>query len=184
MKRRLKRLAPTKLEKVETAGHLQLPATLESRALPVRDDFQSRFEALLMELDTTNSPQVLIFTNLPEKADQIAQQLEDSGIPASSFHGKRGDKHEQLALFERMEVAALVSTDLGARGIDFPNVFHVIEFDAPEDSVMHLHRAGRTARAAQDTKTEDSIQPRATLLYSEEDRRNREVDRIVSDLAK
>ena len=41
----------------------------------------------------------------------------------------------------------LVATDVAARGIDVPDMTHVINFDAPEDRDTYVHRTGRTGRA-------------------------------------
>jgi superfamily II DNA/RNA helicase len=141
-----------------------MPESLESIAIKVEESFESRMNALISELDRTDSPQVLIFVNSIEQADKVAQRLQEADVPATSFHGKRGDKQDQLAAFGNMEVTALVSTDLGARGIDLPNVFLIVEFEVPDDYVMHLHRAGRTGRTGQ-----TDVQARAVLLYSESD---------------
>jgi superfamily II DNA/RNA helicase len=49
--------------------------------------------------------------------------------------------------FESREVDILLCTDLGSRGLDFPFVTHVVNFDFPLTNADYLHRAGRAGRA-------------------------------------
>jgi ATP-dependent RNA helicase DDX10/DBP4 len=70
------------------------------------------------------------------------------GIPLSCLHGKiKQDKRTAIYVdFTRKKAACLLSTDIAARGLDFPNVDWVVQVDAPEDAAMYIHRVGRTAR--------------------------------------
>ena len=65
------------------------------------------------------------------------------------MHGNKTQSQRQRALarFESGHVDTLVATDVAARGIDVPEITHVIQFDAPEDRDTFVHRTGRTARA-------------------------------------
>ncbi len=65
------------------------------------------------------------------------------------MHGDKSQSQRERALarFERGEVMTLVATDVAARGIDIPDVAHVINYDAPEDRDAYVHRVGRTGRA-------------------------------------
>jgi superfamily II DNA/RNA helicase len=67
------------------------------------------------------------------------------------MHGDKSQSQRQKALarFDRGEVTVLVATDVAARGIDVPDVTHVINFDAPEDGDAYTHRVGRTGRAGE-----------------------------------
>ncbi len=49
-------------------------------------------------------------------------------------------------MFRNGEINILVTTDLAARGLDFPDVNYIIQFDFPRDILTLLHRFGRTAR--------------------------------------
>ena len=66
-----------------------------------------------------------------------------------AMHGDKSQRQRERALarFERGEVMTLVATDVAARGIDIPDVAHVINYDAPEDRDAYVHRVGRTGRA-------------------------------------
>ncbi len=70
------------------------------------------------------------------------------GIPLSCLHGKiKQDRRTMIYVdFTRKKAACMLSTDIAARGLDFPNVDWVVQADAPEDAAMYVHRVGRTAR--------------------------------------
>ena len=65
------------------------------------------------------------------------------------MHGNKSQSQRERALarFEAGDVDTLVATDVASRGIDVPDVTHVINFDVPEDRDAYVHRVGRTGRA-------------------------------------
>ena len=74
------------------------------------------------------------------------------GVPISSLHGKQ-KQMKRFALykdFSRKTAAVLFCTDLAARGLDFPKVDWVLQLDCPDSVETYIHRAGRTARNAND----------------------------------
>ncbi|NXV48740.1 DDX10 helicase, partial [Uria aalge] len=70
------------------------------------------------------------------------------GIPVLALHGKQHQmkRMEVYTCFVRKKAAVLFATDIAARGLDFPAVNWVIQFDCPEDANTYIHRVGRTAR--------------------------------------
>ena len=70
------------------------------------------------------------------------------GIPLLALHGKLKQEKRTQVYFDYLQRphAVLFSTDVAARGLDFPNVDWVVQADAPEDKEMYIHRVGRTAR--------------------------------------
>ncbi|XP_070605826.1 probable ATP-dependent RNA helicase DDX10 [Erythrolamprus reginae] len=70
------------------------------------------------------------------------------GLPILALHGKQQQmkRMEVYRDFLRKKSAVLFATDLAARGLDFPAVNWVIQFDCPEDANTYIHRVGRTAR--------------------------------------
>ena len=70
------------------------------------------------------------------------------GIPLIALHGKIKQEKRTIVFldFNRRKSAVLFATDIAARGLDFPEVDWVFQLDAPEDTAMYIHRAGRTAR--------------------------------------
>src|SRR5215217_4533702 len=71
------------------------------------------------------------------------------GVEAAAMHGDKSQSQREKALrrFHSGAVAALVATDVAARGIDVDDITQVVNFDAPEDRETYVHRIGRTARA-------------------------------------
>ncbi|OGM49177.1 ATP-dependent RNA helicase dbp4 [Aspergillus bombycis] len=74
------------------------------------------------------------------------------GIPLMHLHGrqKQGGRLDITAKFSQAKHAVLFSTDITARGLDFPAVDWVIQMDCPEDADTYIHRVGRTARYERD----------------------------------
>jgi ATP-dependent RNA helicase DDX10/DBP4 len=70
------------------------------------------------------------------------------GLPLMALYGRQ-KQVKRMAIYEqfcRKTSAALLATDIAARGLDFPAVHWVIQMDCPEDGNTYIHRVGRTAR--------------------------------------
>lgn len=108
-----------------------------------------KWEKLLEILDEKEVDKVLIFCETKSFVQQICDRLNDEGIGAESIHGDKSQPHRQRALkkFKDDVVQVLVATDVAARGIDIPNVSHVINYDTPRIYQDYCHRIGRTGRA-------------------------------------
>merc|ERR1711871_28925 len=91
----------------------------------------------------------LVFVETKRNADAIEQFLCRNNFPATSIHGDRSQREREDALrsFKSGHTPILVATDVAARGLDIPNVTHVINYDMPNDSDDYVHRIGRTGRA-------------------------------------
>lgn len=92
---------------------------------------------------------VLVFTRTKHGADRVVKKLQRSEISSAAIHGNKsqGAREKALGSFRAGEIRVLVATDIAARGIDIPQVSHVINFDLPEDAENYVHRIGRTGRA-------------------------------------
>ncbi|HEX2162171.1 MAG TPA: DEAD/DEAH box helicase, partial [Thermoleophilaceae bacterium] len=108
-----------------------------------------KVDTLIRELNETERGRTLVFVRTKRGADRLVQRLGKSGIKAVAMHGNKSQNQRQRALanFESGKVDTLVATDVAARGIDVPDVTHVINYDAPEDRDTYVHRVGRTGRA-------------------------------------
>jgi ATP-dependent RNA helicase RhlE len=93
--------------------------------------------------------QVLVFCNSKIGASRLARSLERDGVVATAIHGDRTQNERMQALdaFKRGEIAALVATDVAARGLDIVELPTVINFDLPFNAEDYVHRIGRTGRA-------------------------------------
>ena len=91
----------------------------------------------------------LIFCNTVDSCRAVEYALKESETDTLSYHGDlRGtDREDNLNKFRSGESQYLVCTDIAARGIDIPEIQHVILFDFPLNPVDYIHRAGRTGRA-------------------------------------
>ena len=90
----------------------------------------------------------LAFVETKKGADALETFLEREGYPVTSIHGDRSqrEREEALASFKSGRTPILVATAVAARGLDIPNVKHVINFDLPSDVEEYVHRIGRTGR--------------------------------------
>lgn len=90
----------------------------------------------------------LVFVETKKGADQLDEFLYNEGFPVSSIHGDRTqrEREEALRTFRCGKTPVLVATAVAARGLDIPNVKHVINFDLPSDIEEYVHRIGRTGR--------------------------------------
>jgi ATP-dependent RNA helicase RhlE len=91
----------------------------------------------------------LVFARTKHGADKIVKTLEQDGLSANAIHGNKGQSQRERALaeFKSGRAPILVATDIAARGIDVPEVTHVIQHELPEVPETYVHRIGRTARA-------------------------------------
>jgi len=91
---------------------------------------------------------ILIFVETKRGVDQLSDFLHLEGFPATSIHGDRQqrDREEALKYFRLGRTPILIATAVAARGLDIPNIKHVINFDLPSDIEEYVHRIGRTGR--------------------------------------
>ena len=104
---------------------------------------------LLDILHTHGAGLSLIFVETKRMADSLSDFLINQGFPATSIHGDRTQRERERALemFRTGRCPILVATAVAARGLDIPNVKHVVNYDLPTDIDDYVHRIGRTGRA-------------------------------------
>jgi len=97
----------------------------------------------------------LIFANTKLEVKYLVDFLESQNFPVAGIHGDMAQNNRNYALngFKRGHVKALIATDVAARGIDIPNVAHVITYDTPPTLEHYVHRIGRTGRAGKKGKS-------------------------------
>ncbi|KAM7250459.1 hypothetical protein ACFE04_022342 [Oxalis oulophora] len=92
----------------------------------------------------------MVFANTVEAAEAVATLLERSGIECYRYHKDRSLEERSNILSDfREKGGVFVCTDAASRGVDVPNVSHVIQADFATSAVDFLHRVGRTGRAGQ-----------------------------------
>ncbi|KAI9683350.1 MAG: DEAD-box ATP-dependent RNA helicase [Trizodia sp. TS-e1964] len=104
---------------------------------------------LLDILHTHGAGLTLIFVETKRMADSLSEFLINQSFPATSIHGDRTQRERERALemFRTGRCPILVATAVAARGLDIPNVTHVVNYDLPTDIDDYVHRIGRTGRA-------------------------------------
>lgn len=113
---------------------------------------QGKLELLLQTLSGGVYNSVIVFVQKKRTATWVCRSLERQGVNAVEIHGDRSQSQREAALasFRSGAAKVLVATDVAARGLDIPNVEHVINYDLPpsaEDFDTYVHRIGRTGRA-------------------------------------
>ncbi len=108
-----------------------------------RLDFLRRFEASL------RPARCLVFHSNAARLGAALETLDSLGIEVEAISARldKEARHVALDRFSRGEVRWLLTSDLGARGLDIPAVSHIISLDLPEEPTVYVHRAGRTGRA-------------------------------------
>ncbi|KOO35431.1 ATP-dependent RNA, partial [Chrysochromulina tobinii] len=91
----------------------------------------------------------IVFVNTKREADNLEYDLNALGHPSASVHGDKDQRERERALgdFKAGRIEVIIGTDVLGRGIDVPEVTHVINYDAPDEIEDYTHRIGRTGRA-------------------------------------
>jgi superfamily II DNA/RNA helicase len=110
---------------------------------------QDKVEILHGLLIKDSFEKVLVFTRTKRGADKLSKSLYQKGLKSEAIHGDKPHNRRQKALqrFRSKLVNVLIATDVAARGLDIPDVSHVINFDVPNTYEDYIHRIGRTGRA-------------------------------------
>ncbi len=92
---------------------------------------------------------VLIFGRTKHGIEKLNTELINRGFKTGAIHGNKNQSQRQRALtsFKQNEIQILLATDVASRGLDIPNVSHVINYELPETYEDYIHRIGRTGRA-------------------------------------
>lgn len=115
----------------------------------IYSETRDKIETLRKFLNAENPSKALIFTSRADQVENIFNKLTYKKIECACLHAK-ADKMERKSAIEKFKsgkIKILVTSDLAARGLDIPEISHVIQMDLPSDDDFFIHRAGRTARA-------------------------------------
>ena len=101
--------------------------------------------------DSTQPPQpqkMIVFVKTRDRLTELVAQLDELNIPCNYLRGEMDQikRNESLAQFKEGKINILIATDVAARGIDVPDITHVINYDMPRSADIYVHRIGRTAR--------------------------------------
>ena len=108
-----------------------------------------KFPVLIDLLKEPELKRVLVFAETKHRVKKVTKKLNQAGIAADEIHGNKSQNYRQKALakFKQGKIKALCATDVAARGLDIDDITHVINFEAPTDYDVYIHRVGRTGRA-------------------------------------
>lgn len=126
-------------------------ARSESKGLTVRivnSPQKDKLETLYKLLGELQGESALIFCNFRETVERVSEYLTEIGVDNEAFHGgmEQPERERTLSRFRNGSATVFVSTDLASRGLDIPEVKHVIHYHLPINEEAYIHRNGRTAR--------------------------------------
>ena len=107
-----------------------------------------RLDALFALVCKISDKPTLVFCNHRDAVERISDLLYDMGLPHDIFHGgmEQEDRERALLKFRNGSHRILITTDLASRGLDIPEIEHVVHYQLPHNEEAFTHRNGRTAR--------------------------------------
>lgn len=131
----------------------------------VDSPMKDKLETLRSLLLSVGNGSTIVFLNYRESVERTAAYLSEQGFSVSAFHGGLDQRGREAALyrFANGSACVLVSTDLGSRGLDIPDVENIIHYHMPETQEAYLHRVGRTARWDKEGKAFFILAPGETV---------------------
>jgi ATP-dependent RNA helicase DeaD len=166
---------PRRIE-VLADGYLRSPERVtisqETRTAPTTQQFfvevpqRAKLDALTRILDLEAPQSAIIFCRTKRDVDELAGHLQARGYPTAAIHGdvNQAQRERLLLAFREHRADILVATEVAARGLDIPDVTHVINYDIPDDADAYVHRIGRTGRMGRAGEAITLVTPREMRL--------------------
>jgi ATP-dependent RNA helicase DeaD len=134
-------------EKVFVDPKKMVVAKIKQVFYEVREE--DKIKALTRLLDVEDPSLTLVFCHTKREVDDVSGKLQQMGYSAGAIHGDftQSFRDEMMDKFRKGEIDILVATDVAARGLDIPDVTHVINYSIPQSPDGYIHRIGRTGRA-------------------------------------
>ena len=125
----------------------ETPENIEQEIVRVQKGF-NKVDKLHDLLRQPGFEKVLIFGRTKWGVQKLTEELIRRGFKAGAIHGNKRQNQRQRVLdeFKSNEIQILLATDVASRGLDIPDVSHVINYDMPESYEVYVHRIGRTGR--------------------------------------
>ncbi len=156
--------------------YMRQPETIalahETRTVPLTHQVyyetppRAKRDVLTRILDLQAPHSAIIFCRTRREAAELASALQARAYPADAIHGdmSQGQRERVLRAFRENRVSLLVATEVAARGLDIPDVTHVINYDIPDDADAYVHRVGRTGRMGRKGEAITLVTPREIRL--------------------
>jgi ATP-independent RNA helicase DbpA len=131
---------------VDFSKNIEAKPDLKLKKITVPAD--EKLDYLFRLLSKIGSKNTLVFCNHRETVDRISDLLFENGLGHDVFHGgmEQFDREKALLKFRNGSHRILITTDLAARGLDIPEVEHIVHYQLPYTEDAYIHRNGRTAR--------------------------------------
>lgn len=129
---------------------------------------EDKFEALRRTIDIAPDFYGLVFCKTKLQCDETGQKLISAGYNAEVLHGDLSQTQRELIVHKMREhrISILCATDVAARGIDIPELTHVINYSLPDEPESYIHRVGRTGRAGREGLAVTFVTPREFRRFS------------------
>ena len=149
------------------------PAELVTHTV-IKVDKEQKRDLLLHLFAAHGWHQVLVFCRTKHGADALTRKLEQAGVRSAALHGNKSQNARTRALadFKAGKLAALVATDIAARGLDIDSLPRVVNFELPNVPEDYVHRIGRTGRAGASGEA-------LSLVSSDERIQLRDIERLL-----
>ncbi|RBQ02210.1 DEAD/DEAH box helicase [Pedobacter miscanthi] len=148
----------TKMEEIPGFVKINTPVEVDfSKNIEAKPDLKlkkiiapadEKLDYLFRLLSKIGSKNTLVFCNHRETVDRISDLLFENGLGHDVFHGgmEQFDREKALLKFRNGSHRILITTDLAARGLDIPEVEHIVHYQLSYTQDAYIHRNGRTAR--------------------------------------
>ena len=114
----------------------------------IKSPIPDKLETLYRLLGELRGESTLVFCNLREAVERVSDYLNKQKVSNECFHGgmEQPERERALSKFRNGSASVFISTDLASRGLDIPEVKHIIHYHLPVNEEAYIHRNGRTAR--------------------------------------
>ena len=139
-------------ERVAVASDLDSVESIEHIYFEVAQ--RDKVRGLRELIDRELRGRTLVFSRTRRGVDRLAGELQGLGVRVGALHGDLDQRRRDgmVRRFRGGELDILVATNVAARGIDIPEITHVVNYDVPDNAEEYIHRTGRTGRAGREGK--------------------------------
>ncbi|PNV63587.1 DEAD/DEAH box helicase [Clostridium sp. chh4-2] len=137
---------------------------------------EEKYQTLFRVLVREKPSDCMIFCGTREMVNVLYRKLSKDGLRCGMIHGEvdQADRLKTIEAFRDGRIHYLIATDVAARGVDFDNISHVVNYDFPTNKETFVHRCGRTGRNG---KTGRAI----SLVTEEEERMKQAVEAYIGE---